>query len=200
MEFYLWREGFAQLCTYISQNSPEFRQGPRTINFRRIFLTKCYEALVEEECIEQVDAIDSKLEAASRIQYSWRQQCMIANVLLIGDLFRRQLLTENIMHVSMSMMLENQETLMPHVVEAACALLNMVRCNSSVTAYWLVLDQKVGDLLDGSSPASRRTTDEYFEVLEQIKRHPDASESLLATLSDVRYICTVLRFWLIWSL
>nr|CCA19971.1 conserved hypothetical protein [Albugo laibachii Nc14] len=160
-------EGYAQICSYISQKTPEFREGPRTVNFRRIFLTRCYEALVEEETSDQLNALDSKADSASRVHFSWRQQCMIANVCLIGDLFRRQLLTENIIHVSIAMMLENQETLMAHVVEAACGLLNMV-----------------GDLLDGLSPASRRTMDEYFDVLQQIQRHPDASSSLLVMISE----------------
>ncbi|KAJ0399069.1 hypothetical protein P43SY_008689 [Pythium insidiosum] len=41
-------EGFAQLFSGISERTPEFKEGAKTINFRRILLTKCYEALIEE--------------------------------------------------------------------------------------------------------------------------------------------------------
>ncbi|OQS05327.1 hypothetical protein THRCLA_02526 [Thraustotheca clavata] len=127
---------YANLCTSLSESLPEFKDGARTINFRRVLLTKCYEALVEEAT------------------NSWRRQCMLNNVVFIGELFRRQLLTENIMHVCVAMMLDSEEdNTIPDqcVLKAACRLLSLV-----------------GDLLDGSSPASRRTMDEYFDALQRI--------------------------------
>ncbi|KAF0700665.1 Aste57867_8843 [Aphanomyces stellatus] len=131
---------YAPFCSGLSDTMPDFKDGARTINFRRILLTKCYEALVEDD----------------PDQASWRRQSMLGNVVLIGELFRRQLLTENIMHVCVAMMLDtDMETLPPPpVMQAACQLLLLV-----------------GDLLDGSSPASRRTMDEYFDALQRLACH-----------------------------
>jgi hypothetical protein len=52
---------------------------------------------------------------------------MLHNVGLIGELFRRQLLTENIMHVCVAMMLDNEVTPQPDIIAAACGLLTLVR-------------------------------------------------------------------------
>ncbi|CAK4094862.1 unnamed protein product [Aphanomyces euteiches] len=140
---------YAPFCSGLSESMPDFKDGARTINFRRILLTKCYEALIAEA-----------------EQEIWRRQSMLGNVGLIGELFRRQLLTENIMHVCVGMMLDtDMETLPPPpVLQAACQLL-----------------QLVGDLLDGSSPASRRTMDEYFDALHRLACH-DQIQPRLRTL------------------
>ncbi|POM66301.1 hypothetical protein PHPALM_17859 [Phytophthora palmivora] len=90
-------ESYAKLCTGMSERTPEFKDGAKTINFRRILLTKCYESLIEEP--------------------------------------------------------------------------------------------DVGDLLDGSSPASRRTMDEYFAVLVRIQENcelPDRVKKQIKQLKSVR--------------
>ncbi|ETV82465.1 hypothetical protein, variant 1 [Aphanomyces astaci] len=104
---------YAPFCSGLSDTLPDFKDGARTVNFRRILLTKCYEALVEEPD-----------------HASWRRQSMLGNVGLIGELFRRQLLTENIMHVCVAMMLDSDvDTVQPapQVLQAACQLLLQVR-------------------------------------------------------------------------
>ncbi|EQC31513.1 hypothetical protein SDRG_10687 [Saprolegnia diclina VS20] len=135
-------EPYAALCASLSESLPEFKDGARTVNFRRVLLTKCYEALVEEPSSP----------------HAWRRQCMLGNVVFVGELFRRQLLTENVMHVCVAMMLDGDDSdqstdVVPEakVLDAACRLLLLV-----------------GDLLDGSSPASRRTMDEYFDALQRL--------------------------------
>ncbi|OQR97675.1 hypothetical protein ACHHYP_10124 [Achlya hypogyna] len=152
---------FAQLCSALSESLPEFKDGARTVNFRRVLLTKCYEALVEEPSSP----------------HAWRRQCMLGNVGFVGELFRRQLLTENVMHVCVAMMLDGDEdgadvVPEPAVLEAACRLLLLV-----------------GDLLDGSSPASRRTMDEYFDALQRLacsSQLPLAQRPLLQETLDMR--------------
>jgi hypothetical protein len=52
---------------------------------------------------------------------------MLQNVCFIGELFRRQLLTENIMHVCVAMMLEEEVNPQLEVLRAACRLLALVR-------------------------------------------------------------------------
>ncbi|EEY59358.1 uncharacterized protein PITG_11369 [Phytophthora infestans T30-4] len=161
---------YAKLCTGMSERTPEFKDGAKTINFRRILLTKCYESLIEEP-----DSQSSNLKkngSSGAAQHSWRRKCMLQNVGFVGELFRRQLLTENIMHVCVAMMLDDEVKPQAEIIEAACGLLNLV-----------------GDLLDGSSPASRRTMDEYFAVLVRIQENcqlPDRVKKLLIDLKTVR--------------
>ncbi|CAI5710679.1 unnamed protein product [Hyaloperonospora brassicae] len=162
-------DSYAKLCTGMSERTPEFKDGAKTINFRRIFLTKCYESLIEEPDSEGLHHGGKKSAAT---QHSWRRKCMLQNVGFIGELFRRQLLTENIMHVCVAMMLDDEVKPQPEIIEAACGLLTLI-----------------GDLLDGSSPASRRTMDEYFEVLVRIQENcelPERVKKLLADLKTVR--------------
>lgn len=51
---------------------------------------------------------------------------MLQNVGFIGNLFRRQLLTENIMHVCVAMMLDDEMNPQSEIIQAACELLSLV--------------------------------------------------------------------------
>ncbi|KAF1778872.1 Armadillo-type fold [Phytophthora cactorum] len=75
-------DSYAKLCSGMSERTPEFKDGAKTINFRRILLTNGA-ALVAKEVYA-------------------------AEVGFVGELFRRQLLTENIMHVCVAMMLDDE--------------------------------------------------------------------------------------------
>ena len=108
----------------MSERTPEFKDGAKTINFRRILLTKCYESLIEEPESQPSHQVGKKTGTA---QHSWRRKCMLQNVGFIGELFRRQLLTENIMHVCVAMMLDDEVKPQPEIIEAACGLLTLVR-------------------------------------------------------------------------
>lgn len=173
-----YSESYAQLCAGIAEKTPEFKDGAKTINFRRILLTKCYEALIEEpsEHPEQPQSNKqssaySSASSSPGTQHSWRRRCMLHNVSLIGELFRRQLLTENVMHVCVAMMLDDDVKPDAEIIEAACQLLSLV-----------------GDLLDGSSPASRRTMDEYFEALRRLHNHAKLPSSISERITEVRAI------------
>lgn len=133
-------DSYAQLCAGISEKTPEFKDGAKTINFRRILLTRCYEALVEEPETVTSTTTSSKSTssngattttpsaiAGQQQQHSWRRRCMLKNVRLIGELFRRQLLTENVMHVCVAMMLDDEAKPQSEIISAACELLTLVR-------------------------------------------------------------------------
>ncbi|OWZ14439.1 hypothetical protein PHMEG_00012091 [Phytophthora megakarya] len=162
-------DSYAKLCTGMSERTPEFKDGAKTINFRRILLTKCYESLIEEPDSQPLHQTNKKNGNNGVAQHSWRRKCMLQNVGFVGELFRRQLLTENIMHVCVAMMLDDEVKPQAEVIEAACRLLNLV-----------------GDLLDGSSPASRRTMDEYFAVLVRIQENCELPDRVKKLISDVR--------------
>ncbi|KAG3113207.1 hypothetical protein PI125_g7537 [Phytophthora idaei] len=165
-------DSYAKLCSGMSERTPEFKDGAKTINFRRILLTKCYESLIEEPDSQPLHLNTKKNGSNGAAQHSWRRKCMLQNVGFVGELFRRQLLTENIMHVCVAMMLDDEVKPQAEIIEAACGLLNLV-----------------GDLLDGSSPASRRTMDEYFAVLIRIQEYcelPDRVKMLISGLKTVR--------------
>jgi translation initiation factor 4G len=118
----------------MAERTPEFKEGAKTINFRRILLTRCYEALIEEPETASIPPASNGTQNGSATtssvsppQHSWRRQCMLQNVCLIGELFRRQLLTENVMHVCVAMMLEDEVNPQMDVIDAACRLLMLVR-------------------------------------------------------------------------
>ncbi|CAH0474352.1 unnamed protein product [Peronospora belbahrii] len=164
-------DSYAKLCMEMSKRTPEFKDGAKTINFRRILLTKCYESLIEEPGSQPLHLINKKMETNATTQHSWRRKCMLQNVRYIGELFRRQLLTENIMHVCVAMMLDDEIHPQSEIIEAACRLLNLV-----------------GDLLDGSSPASRRTMDEYFEVLMRIQENYQLSDHVKKLITELKTV------------
>jgi hypothetical protein len=111
----------------MAERTPEFKDGAKTINFRRILLTKCYESLIEEPDSQPVHVSSKKNGSNGAAQHSWRRKCMLQNVGFVGELFRRQLLTENIMHVCVAMMLDDELKPQAEIIEAACGLLTQVR-------------------------------------------------------------------------
>lgn len=73
------------------------------------------------------------------------------------------------MHVCIAMMLDSDRIATVEMIEAVCRLLVLV-----------------GELLDASSPASRRTMDDYFEALRQAEvNNNELSERLRALISEV---------------
>ncbi|GMF50139.1 unnamed protein product [Phytophthora fragariaefolia] len=114
----------------MSERTPEFKDGAKTINFRRILLTKCYESLIEEPDNQPLHLSNKKGGSNGQngaSQHSWRRKCMLQNVGFVGELFRRQLLTENIMHVCVAMMLDDEVKPQAEIIEAACGLLNLLK-------------------------------------------------------------------------
>ncbi|KAI9910651.1 hypothetical protein PsorP6_010981 [Peronosclerospora sorghi] len=164
-------ECYATLCTELSKHTPEFKQGAKTINFRRILLVKCYEALIEDDAAtsSRHKGVVLPLPSLPSPSSSSRRNGMLQNVHLVGTLFRRQLLTENVMHVCMAMMLDDEFQPEPAIIQAACQLLTLV-----------------GDLLDGSSPASRRSMDEYFAVLGRMHDDCPLPDPVKQLIRDVR--------------
>lgn len=117
---------FALLCSGIAERTSEFKEGAKTINFRRVLLTKCYEALIEEPEVASPPSDASISTTENPPLHSWRRQRMLENVCFLGELFRRQLLTENIMHVCVAMMLEEEVKPQMEIIDAACRLLALV--------------------------------------------------------------------------
>lgn len=72
------------------------------------------------------------------------------------------------MHVCVAMMLDDDVKPDAEIIEAACQLLSLV-----------------GDLLDGSSPASRRTMDEYFEALRRLQSHAKLPSDTIERITEV---------------
>ncbi|KUF88469.1 hypothetical protein AM588_10002718 [Phytophthora nicotianae] len=119
--------------------------------------------------VEPVNPVEEAIIAKRRIATLLDDVKPETNVGFVGELFRRQLLTENIMHVCVAMMLDDEVKPQAEIIEAACGLLNLV-----------------GDLLDGSSPASRRTMDEYFAVLVRIQENCQLPDRVKKLITDVR--------------
>ncbi|KAF1778857.1 Armadillo-type fold [Phytophthora cactorum] len=120
-------DSYAKLCSGMSERTPEFKDGAKTINFRRILLTKCYESLIEEPDSQPLHLNTRRTEAMER-----------RSTRFVGELFRRQLLTENIMHVCVAMMLDDEVKPQAEIIEAACGLLNLVSVLVNVVSCYAV--------------------------------------------------------------
>ena len=75
------------------------------------------------------------------------------------------------MHVCLSLMLDNEMSASFDALEAVCRLLKLV-----------------GDILDASSPASRRTMDDYFEMLRLSQNTTNLPNRLKVLVQEVRSI------------
>ncbi len=163
---------YAHLCERLNGVLPEFTEKGHTHSFRRMLLTKCYENLVAQpaapdltDTAAESDPELKKLHLESALKKA--RQTVLGNVVLIGELFKRDLLTENIMHVCLSQFLENEDDPVQDDIEAACLLLNTV-----------------GKALDVASTLSKQSVDKYIEGMKRLATHPLLISRIRFLLAD----------------
>lgn len=101
--FSIFSDLYAKLCTELAEKLPEYKDESRTVNFRRILVTKCYDALMEDEknSLNNTDSISYRQDVyplkqqqsppgrETKTTHGIRKSEMLGNVIFIGELFRR---------------------------------------------------------------------------------------------------------------
>jgi len=84
---------YADLCVELAKSLPTFDKGEEKLNFRRVLLKNCQEEFERSEI--EIDPSLGELERQELKDKAKRRG--LGNIKFIGELFKRKMLTENIM-------------------------------------------------------------------------------------------------------
>ncbi|KAF6138434.1 hypothetical protein GIB67_028006 [Kingdonia uniflora] len=164
-------EMYANFCYHLANELPEFSEDNEKINFKRLLLNKCQE---EFERGEREEAEANRVERDGETKQSdaeredkkikARRQTL-GNIRLIGELYKKKMLTERIMHGCITQLLGQSQNLDEENVEALCKLM----CT-------------IGEIIDHAK--AKEHMDGYFNVMTKLSTTMKLSSRVRFMLRD----------------
>ncbi|KAJ1439577.1 MIF4G-like, type 3 [Sesbania bispinosa] len=164
-------EMYANFCSHLASELPDFSEDNEKITFKRLLLNKCQEEFErgerEQEEANKVDEGEvrqSKEEREERRVKARRR--MLGNIRLIGELYKKKMLTERIMHECIKKLLGQYEDPDEEDIEALCKLMSTI-----------------GEMID--HPKAKEHMDAYFERMKLLSNNMNLSSRVRFMLKDV---------------
>ncbi|XP_057453543.1 eukaryotic translation initiation factor 4G-like isoform X2 [Lotus japonicus] len=163
-------EMYANFCSHLASELPDFSENNEKITFKRLLLNKCQEEFergereqeeankVEEGGVKQSD----EEREAKRVKARRR---MLGNIRLIGELYKKRMLTERIMHECIKKLLGQYQDPDEEDVEALCKLMSTI-----------------GEMID--HPKAKEHMDAYFERMKIFSNNMNLSSRVRFMLKD----------------
>ncbi|KAI4364681.1 hypothetical protein MLD38_020738 [Melastoma candidum] len=164
-------EMYADLCRHLSQELPDLSDDNEKITFRRLLLNKCQEEFErgereQEEADKVHDEGEAKLSEEGREEKRVKaRRRMLGNIRFIGELYKKKMLTEKIMHECIKKLLGQHQTPHEEDIEALCKLMSTI-----------------GEMID--HPKARDHIDAYFERMEMLSNEMSLSSRVRFMLKD----------------
>ncbi|KAH7659216.1 translation initiation factor 4G protein [Dioscorea alata] len=164
-------EMYADFCFHLSSELPDFSENNVKITFKRLLLNKCQE---EFERGEREQAEADKAEEEGEIEQSEGEReekrikarrRMLGNIRLIGELYKKKMLTERIMHECIKKLLGQYPNPDEEDIEALCKLMSTI-----------------GQMIDHQK--AKEHMDAYFEMMLNLSTNPKLSSRLRFMLKD----------------
>ncbi|GMI74099.1 eukaryotic translation initiation factor 4G, CUCUMOVIRUS MULTIPLICATION 2 [Hibiscus trionum] len=164
-------EMYANFCSHLAGELPDFSENNEKITFKRLLLNKCQEEFERGER-EQEEA--NKLEEEGEAKQSEEEReekrikarrRMLGNIRLIGELYKKKMLTERIMHECIKKLLGEYENPDEEDVEALCKLMSTI-----------------GEMID--HPVAKVHMDAYFERMAKLSTNMKLSSRVRFMLKD----------------
>ncbi|XP_020249679.1 LOW QUALITY PROTEIN: eukaryotic translation initiation factor 4G-like [Asparagus officinalis] len=165
-------EMYANFCFHLSGALPDFTENDEKITFRRLLLNKCQE---EFERGEREQAEADRVEEEGEIKQSQQEReekrikarrRMLGNIRLIGELYKKKMLTERIMHECIQKLLRQHEKLDVEDLESLCKLMTTI-----------------GDQIDHAK--AKEHMDAYFEAMIKLSTNQELPSRVRFMLRDV---------------
>ncbi|XP_023638991.1 eukaryotic translation initiation factor 4G isoform X1 [Capsella rubella] len=125
-------EMYADFCVHLSGALPDFNEDGEKITFKRLLLNKCQEEFErgekEEEEVSRVaekGQVEQTEEEREEKRLTVRRR-MLGNIRLIGELYKKRMLTEKIMHACIQKLLGNNQDPHEENIEALCKLMSTI--------------------------------------------------------------------------
>jgi len=174
-------EMYANFCSHLASELPDFSVDNEKITFKKLLLNKCQEEFErgerEQEEANKVDEAEGEVKLSNEEREQRRTKArrrMLGNIRLIGELYKKKMLTERIMHECIKKLLGQCQD--PHEedveypdgedVEALCKLMSTI-----------------GEMID--HPKAKEHMDVYFERLKISSNNTNLSSRVRFMLKDV---------------
>ncbi|XP_009619115.1 eukaryotic translation initiation factor 4G-like isoform X1 [Nicotiana tomentosiformis] len=165
-------EMYANFCSHLAGELPDFVEDDQKITFKRLLLDKCQEEFERGEREEaEADSMeeDGEMKMSEGKREEKRLQArrrMLGNIRLIGELYKKKMLTERIMHECIQKLLGQYQTPDEEDIEALCKLMSTI-----------------GDMIDHSK--AKDYMDAYFDMMTTMANNTDLSSRVRFMLMDI---------------
>ncbi|KAI3818607.1 hypothetical protein L1987_12420 [Smallanthus sonchifolius] len=166
-------EMYANFCSRLAVELPGFGEDNEKITFKRLLLNKCQEEFErgereEEEAnrTEEEGEIKQSEEEREEKRVKARRR-MLGNIRLIGELYKKRMLTERIMHECIKKLLGFNQNPNPDEenIEALCKLMSTI-----------------GEMID--HPKAKEHMDAYFDMMLKLSNNMTISSRVRFMLKD----------------
>ncbi|XP_022155731.1 eukaryotic translation initiation factor 4G isoform X2 [Momordica charantia] len=164
-------EMYANFCFHLAGELPDLSEDNEKITFKRLLLNKCQEEFERGER-EQEEA--NKVEEEGEVKQSEEEReekrikarrRMLGNIRLIGELYKKKMLTERIMHECIKKLLGEYQNPDEEDVESLCKLMSTI-----------------GEMID--HPRAKDYMDSYFEIMTMLSNNMKLSSRVRFMLKD----------------
>ncbi|XP_057541040.1 eukaryotic translation initiation factor 4G-like isoform X2 [Amaranthus tricolor] len=168
-------EMYANLCQRLAFWLPELSVDNEKITFRRLLLNKCQEEFEREEREEQEenkadnegegeDETKQSEELREEMRLNARRR-MLGNIRLIGELYKKKMLTEKVMHECIKNLLGPYQNPNEKNIKALCILMSTI-----------------GERIDHRK--AKQNMDAYFNIMAQLSNNMKLSSGLRFMLKE----------------
>jgi translation initiation factor 4G len=163
-------EMYANFCSHLSQALPDFNEDNEKITFKKLLINKCQE---EFERGEREEAEADKTEDEGEVKQTQEEteekrltrRRMLGNIRLIGELYKKRMLTERIMHECIKKLLGQSQSPDEEDIEALCKLMSTI-----------------GEMID--HPKAKEHMDAYFDIMAALSTNQRYSSRVRFMLKD----------------
>ncbi|XP_017218527.1 eukaryotic translation initiation factor 4G [Daucus carota subsp. sativus] len=164
-------EMYANFCYYLAGELPDFIEDNEKVTFKRLLLNKCQEEFERGER-EQEEANRADEEGETKQSDEEREEKriqarrrMLGNIRLIGELYKKKMLTERIMHECIKKLLGQYQNPDEEDIEALCKLMSTI-----------------GEMID--HPKAKEHIDAYFDMMAKLSNNMKLSSRVRFMLKD----------------
>ncbi|KAL6323427.1 hypothetical protein AAG906_038996 [Vitis piasezkii] len=164
-------EMYANFCFHLAGELPDFSEDNEKITFKRLLLNKCQEEFERGER-EQEEANRADEEGEIKQSEEEREEKrikarrrMLGNIRLIGELYKKRMLTERIMHECIKKLLGQYQNPDEEDVESLCKLMSTI-----------------GEMID--HPKAKEHMDVYFDRMAKLSNNMKLSSRVRFMLKD----------------
>ncbi|OVA12734.1 MIF4G-like [Macleaya cordata] len=164
-------EMYADFCFHLSSELPDFSEDNEKITFKRLLLNKCQEEFergereqAEADRVEEEGEIKRSEEEREEKRVQARRR-MLGNIRLIGELYKKKMLTERIMHECITKLLGQYQNPDEEDIEALCKLMSTI-----------------GEMID--HPKAKEHIDVYFDRMLKLSNNMKLSSRVRFMLKD----------------
>jgi translation initiation factor 4G len=168
----IYCEMYVNFCCHLAGELPDFNEDNEKVTFKRVLLNKCQEEFErgererEEETNKAGEEGEIKQTAEEREEKRVKaRRRMLGNIRLIGELYKKKMLTERIMHACTQKLLGQYQDPDEEDVEALCKLMSTI-----------------GEMIDHEKV--KEIMDTYFERMKTLSNNMNLSSRVRFMLKD----------------